>query len=793
MPSQPRRSARGPVAVLGSLAIATTMLGPVVPGAQAEAAAPVAPAPVVDPAAGADLPVPARIVVRWKDSASTAARERARAATRTRAGGALGDEEFELVHPRSGQSVSDALRALRADPRVASADADHYLATFGTPDDPDLPRQWALQPDGATTSAGGSTSGGGIDVGPAWERAVGSPQTVVAVIDQGYNFEAPDLAPVAWQNADEVAGNGVDDDGNGFVDDVRGWDFVGSNLDQPTGDNDPTDDDPTTGGHGAHVAGILGARGNDGTGITGVAQNVRIMPLRACSRSALGGTNRCLLSAIVQAINYAGKNGARVANLSLGGYQYDQVMADALAANPATLYVAAAGNDARDNEQRAVYPCNYDPVADSTVPGRVDNVVCVAALDRAGKPASFSNWGARHVDLAAPGVDIWSIYRRYEATVVWSDDFEDGDLDSWVNGDPGFGVGAAGDGPLVSKGLTDSPGAAPVAGAHAIRTRSFAVPRTAEYCEIGGERFAKLTDAEDFSYSLWVDGAETPVSRSLAVTWTNPVLKSFSTGVFEATELAGKQVSLHLDYTAPPGLDAGYGVWLDNLKVSCGAVARPAPYQLLSGTSMAAPMVSGAAALLYSLKPGATTAQVRAAILGSARRVAAWKGRTVTGGRLDVAAAMGRLVPPDTRMVASPRVSGQAVAIKAGQNGTIPGVTFQCRIDSGPFRACNPNGAVRGVRPGHHVFAVRAVDRYGNVDPTPARASFVVAGCIVPAVIGRTPSRAVAAFDRAGCKVGKLVRPTGVPNRKLKVKAVYPVAGAYRLPGELLTVVLKRR
>lgn len=789
MPSHSSRPVpRGRVAASTTVLLALTLLGPGVPGATATAG-PGQPEPAVT-----DVGTPAtdRIVVRWKASATASGRASARAAAETRRTGGLGDRNFELLRVTPGTSVREALSALRADPRVAAADPDHFLTNFSVPDDPDLPRQWALQPDPPSPTSGSAPESGGIDVGPAWDRTVGSPDAVVAVIDGGYDFTVPDLASVAWTNPGETAGNGTDDDGNGYVDDVRGWDFVGRNAGQPVEDDDPSDDDPASGGHGAHVAGILGARGDDGQGISGVAQNVRIMPLRVCARAPLQGGNRCLLSAVVRAVNYAGRNGARVANLSLGGAAYDQTLVDAFAANPGTLFVVAAGNDGRDNEQHPVYPCSYQPVRDSTVAGRVDNVVCVAALDQRGRPASFSNWGAEDVDLAAPGVDIWSIYRQYRRAVVWSDDFEGDDLaDRWSGS--GFGLGAPGDGPLISTGLTDSPGAAPTAGEHHFVSEHFSVPAGAEYCEVQGERFARLAATEDFSYSVWREGAEGPTSFSLAVTWPKQGLKTFGTDLFDASELAGQRATLHVDYAAPEGLDETYGVWLDNLRVVCGAVVAPAPYALLSGTSMASPMVAGAAALLFSLKPSATPTQVRGALVGSARKSSAWAGRTVSGGRLDVAAAMGRLVPPDTRFARPVAVSGRNATLDVVQEGSLAPIRFQCRLDAGAWRSCNPSGTIRGLRPGRHVLLSRAVDLYGNADPTPASSSFTVAGCLVPPLKGRSLAYVQKVLPTVGCRFGRVVRPPGVAVRKLKVKSVSPGPGTYLPTGTRLTLVMVRR
>src|SRR5262249_32599727 len=154
---------------------------------------------------------------------------------------------------------------------------------------------------------------------------------------------------MAWTNPGETA-NGLDDDGNGIVDDLHGADFVGAELMAPTRDGDPTDEDTFEGGHGGHTAGTIGAEGNNRLGITGVAQNARLMPLRVCGYSTLAEEGGCPVSAIVEAINYAGAKGARAANISLGGETNDPIRANAFAANPGTLFVVSAGNETSNND-----------------------------------------------------------------------------------------------------------------------------------------------------------------------------------------------------------------------------------------------------------------------------------------------------------------------------------------------------------------------------------------------------------------------------------------------------------
>jgi subtilisin family serine protease len=228
--------------------------------------------------------------------------------------------------------------------------------------------QWALLREQAPLAWSGLTT----TVGPA-----------VAVVDSGVDFTHPDLTRAPWQNPAEAV-NGRDDDGDGLVDDVSGWDWV-------DGDSIPDDDN----GHGTHVTGTVAARPHDAFAVTGVSFISPVASLRVLGADG-GGNN----SDVAAAFDYAGKMGFRVVNASLFSTTYSQAIADAIASHPNTLYVAAAGNDAADNDTRTAVPC--------TVPAA--NVVCVAASTPDDALASFSDWGARTVDLAAPGTSIRSTY-----------------------------------------------------------------------------------------------------------------------------------------------------------------------------------------------------------------------------------------------------------------------------------------------------------------------------------------------------------------------------------------------
>jgi subtilisin family serine protease len=215
----------------------------------------------------------------------------------------------------------------------------------------------------------------------AWRMATAGDVTV-AVVDTGAQLDHPDLAPNLWTNAGEVPGNGVDDDANGFVDDVHGYDFAGH-------DGDPSDEN----GHGTNVAGIVGARGNNGIGVAGVAWRARLMIVRVLDAQGTGTVDD-----VARGIRYAVANGARIVNLSMAGPDTDPMLESAIgeARAAGVLLVASAGNSAANLDVTAAYPASTPS----------DNVIAVASTDEDGALAPGSSFGAHTVDLTAPGENI---------------------------------------------------------------------------------------------------------------------------------------------------------------------------------------------------------------------------------------------------------------------------------------------------------------------------------------------------------------------------------------------------
>lgn len=329
--------------------------------------------------------------------------------------GALGAETLattaltgiQHLRVQDGTDLDALLRVLNTSALVEMTDLNYQIApaaveeTF-VPDDALLDIQWGMENTGTIPDFGNNNlrqtmqniavADADIDATGAWAHATGA-GVVVAVIDTGIDLDHPDLDDNLWINTGEIAGNGIDDDGNGYIDDVHGFDFGGDQI-NVIGDRDSDVSDVD--GHGTHVAGIIAAEGDNGIGVTGVAYEADIMVLRVGSddSDSLSGF------AILEAIEYAADNGARISNNSygpLGAFHRSTIEA---AGEVGHLFVYAAGNSAQ----------NQDLINPSSTIYDLDNVIAVAASSLDDTLASFSNFGANTVDLAAPGHFIPSTY-----------------------------------------------------------------------------------------------------------------------------------------------------------------------------------------------------------------------------------------------------------------------------------------------------------------------------------------------------------------------------------------------
>ncbi|MGZ3711228.1 MAG: S8 family peptidase [Bdellovibrionota bacterium] len=281
-------------------------------------------------------------------------------------------EDLSLIKLPAQSNASELVQQLgMSGEEIEYIEPDAKVHATFAPNDPKLSSQWAHAI---------------VNSAAAWDISRGSSSVIVAVLDSGLDYTHPDLAANVWNNPGEIAGNGLDDDHDGFIDDVHGWNFVSNN-------NKPIADDSAF--HGTHVAGTIGAVGNNGIGVSGHAPNVKLMALKFLGNDGSGYT-----SDAVKGVNYAVDHHANIINNSWGGSSRSQALSDAIdrARAAGILFVVAAGNEGSNNDQVNSYPTNYPQ----------DNIVRVAASDINDKLASWSNYGAKKVDLAAPGVNIYS-------------------------------------------------------------------------------------------------------------------------------------------------------------------------------------------------------------------------------------------------------------------------------------------------------------------------------------------------------------------------------------------------
>jgi subtilisin family serine protease/subtilisin-like proprotein convertase family protein len=348
------------------------------------------------------------VIVVYKDSASKFDRRAARSIVRAKISDLNNDEiDDKYRNLKKGRiakftldniSVKSALEKLRKNPAVLYAEPDYIVHASVTPDDSSFADLWGMN----NTGQGGGVADADIDAPEAWDISTGSHDVIIGVIDTGVDHTHPDLMANVWTNPAEISGDGIDNDGNGFIDDMHGINAI-------TGVGDPMDD----AGHGSHVSGTIGATGNNGLGVVGVNHNVSIIGCKFLSASGSGS-----LSDALTCIDYfvdLKNNGinVRATNNSWGGGGFSQALSDAITSSEEAniLFVAAAGNDAYDNDAQSSYPSGYPH----------DSVLAVASTTRTDSMSSFSQWGLTTVDLGAPGSDILSTvpgggYASYSGT-----------------------------------------------------------------------------------------------------------------------------------------------------------------------------------------------------------------------------------------------------------------------------------------------------------------------------------------------------------------------------------------
>jgi thermitase len=603
---------------------------------------------------------PGEVIVKFRAGVAPAGRADALRDGRASLKRALPIGGIVLTRIAPDTGVEAAVRAFERDPRVLWAEPNARREAGAVPNDAFFGEQWSLRNTGQTVNGAAGAAGADIDALKAWARTTGSPNVKVAVVDSGINFDQPDLAPNIWHNPGESGGgresNGIDDDHNGYVDDWRGWDFVQQ-------DNDPADNF----GHGSHVAGTIAARGDNGMGVSGVAWRASIIPVRV-----LDNIDEGYCSDLAAGMAYAVRAGARVVNLSSGqrlSCKAEQAVIDGA---PNVLFVAAAMNDGVNVDADPFYPCAY-PEA---------NVVCVAATDSSDRLASFSDYGGRTVDLAAPGVSILSSYVKWgPKQSLFSDGFEQPLNGRWITGGSPGTWQRTPFAPIRSGGFSLAPS---LLGTFASNADDWA--RLTAGLDLTGRRDCAMAawlnaSITGFNPSAPVETQDRLVveTSSDGISWDRrpTVLMGSTSGfqrwVFDASPLEGRANGGLRFRLASNGDGVNGSVALDDLEVFCvpplttytGAADE---FIFDWGTSMAAPHVSGTAVLMLSLDPSLSAAELKRRLLASVDRVPALAGKTVSGGRLNA----GRALDP-------PPPAGHGTGSTPG--GPVPTQAYALKID----------------------------------------------------------------------------------------------------------------
>ncbi len=531
-----------------------------------------------------------------------------------------------LIHSvrlKLGQSMQDVLQDYRKNPLVAHAQPNFIYRVCAAPDDTSYSFLWGLHNTGQSVNGTAGTADADIDAPEAWDIATGNAQVIVAVSDTGLSLTHPDLQANIWVNTDETDGDGIDNDGNGYVDDRYGWDFFDN-------DNDPTDYHS----HGTHVAGTIGALGNNATGVTGVNWLVQLMPIKIGGVEGFGDT-----AGVVEGIAYAVANGAKVINASWGAAGAEDTLvrgAIQSAGAAGVVFVAAAGNSGWNNDVIPFYPAGYD----------LDNIIAVAASDQNDDLASFSNYGANGVDVAAPGVNIYSSYPQLSAgasQTIYSTGFE-----SQATGQTPSGWTKSGSNSLVNawsvgtdrafsgaKSLEDSPGRD-----YASLTNSYIWLNEVQSKDCEYEvQFRVLYDLEDnVDYFYFASSFD-----KVSVGYSLREFTGSSSDAYEYVMSSGTLLTelFEMGYAMGFGLYSDFsatdkGVSVDEVRfVRVPVSVSSLTYDYSDGTSMAAPHVAGLAGLLMSMLPNASAGSIKQLIMSGVDVKASLTGKVVSNGRIN--------------------------------------------------------------------------------------------------------------------------------------------------------------
>jgi subtilisin family serine protease len=610
----------------------------------------------------------------------------------------------ETVHLKSSdRSTVQMIREMEKLPEVESVSPNFKRQICDTvPNDSQFTDLWGLH----NTGQNGGTPDVDIDAPEAWDMTTGSSTVIVAVIDTGIEYHHPDLMANLWQNPGETPGNGIDDDGNGVIDDVYGMNAI-------TMTGDPLDDH----GHGTHCAGTIGAEGNNGTGVAGVNWSVKIIGVKFIDGSTGWGSDADAITSINYVIDLKINRGQNIVatNNSWGGPGYNAALESAVAASGTAgmVFCAAAGNDGTDNDAIPHYPCSYT----------CSNIISVTSVDHDGD--QHHNYGATSVDIGAPGIGILSTYLGiYMAQPgdIFYDDMESG-TSKWTHGGilDSWGITNAGAGGLESywwdmsygNFWSDSPGTGYVHNVNNDLENSSDIDLSSYS---GQTVYLTWSGGFQFDWFYTNDTAKVEISNDGGITWaTLWDLTSFFYGwgyyqihqfyvIPEAYKTANFRFRFHITSDDTDHTYYGYrnkGIIIDYVGIGTDLTYT---YVAWNGTSMATPHVTGVIALAASLYPSETVAQRKARILNSAAPMTSLSGKCVTGGMVNAYSALNYVQVPEinVRFGGINFADGSTKNLGTRNSSFIMGRNFTFTIDNPGGASLNLTGSPKVTLGGTH-------------------------------------------------------------------------------------------